>query len=286
MRQIARRFGRDLHCHRATVNRLVNPTTSVFQELQKFSREEKQALLVWLTQQGPFWEDVPEHDPNEWFECNGKIVTETALAEAAYCSTIGIDRPIVSLIPSTWEYSPITVTWLSESSTDIDVDNFWEPLMLETALQRVEPLAGSWTQLETTSRQRFRRLTFTADSFRYLDGQPFVPSAANRILSRLGILDRLMGLVDNAGRWTPEGQLLYQEQFIGRRAGFSDSSDTEKRQFGRELTFRHPVVTGQSLFCTWHGKVNRPPFRIHFSWPVPPGGQLYVVYIGRKITLT
>ncbi len=285
MRDLARRFGRELQCHRATVNRAINPATSMLQALGMFSREERRALMTWLTRRGPFWEDVPVHDPNEWFECNGEIVTDTALAEAAYCSSIGIDRRVVSLMPSQWNDSRINVVWrFALGSTEIEVDNYWEPSALEAGLQQADPPVASWGELEIAARRRFQRLFFAADSFRYLDGQPFVPGAAIRILSRLGVLDRLMGLVDGFGHRTTQGQRLYEDNFTGDRAGFSDSSDTEKREFSRELTFRHPVIDDESLFCTWHGKVNHPPFRIHFSWPTPPGGELYVVYIGLKIT--
>ena len=284
IRNLMGRFGRHLHCHRATAYRMVDSTTSMMQGLQSFRSEERQALLSWLTRQGPFWDDVPVHDPGEWFECNDEIVTGTAVAEAAYCSTIGMDRRVVSLVPSKWEKSPVTVKWVARTATDIEVDNYWQPLDLEAALQRAEPPISSWNQLETISRRRFQLLSFAAESFRRLDGHPFVPGAADRIITRLDVLNRLMGFADAAGRRTPEGQRLFQEHFTGDKAWFSDSSDTEKREFSRELTFQHPLINGESLFCTWHGKVNHPPFRIHFSWPVPPGGQLHVVYVGLKIT--
>ena len=279
MRNIARRFGREVYCHRSALYRTVRPGTPL---LQLLSREQRSITMQWLTRQGPFWEDAPRHDPNEWFECNGDVVTEAGLAEAAYCSTIGMDRRMVSLVPSTWEYSPITVTWWRDdtTSTDIYVGNYWDPPILEADLRQADPAIESWSQLETVSRQRFRQLNFTADSFRHLDGQPFAPGAAIRILSRLDILDRLWA----AGRGSPEGRRLYEDHFTGDNAWFSDSSDTEKRNFTRELTFPSPDIRGESLFCTWHGKVNNPPYRIHFSWPVPPGSQLHVVYIGLKIT--
>ena len=280
MRNIARRFGREVYCHRSALGRSAKPGTPLVQML---SREQQSATILWLTRQGPFWEDAPRHDPNEWFECNGDVVTEAGLAEAAYCSTIGMDRRMVSLIPSTWEYSPITVTWWRDgtTSTDIDLGNYWDPPALEADLRQADPPIESWSQLETVSRQRFQQLNFTANSFRYLDGQPFAPGAAARILSRLDVLDRLWAV----GLGSSEGQRLYENHFTGDRAWFSDSSDTEKSKFRREFTFPSPNPNESPMFCTWHGKVNTPPYRIHFSWPVPPGGQLHVVYVGWKIAL-
>ncbi len=285
IRNAARKFGRELHCHRNTVNSRINPSISVFDALQTFTRDEKRAVLPWLTQRGPFWEDALEHNSNDWLECGGEIVTETAIGEAAYCSSVGIDRRLVSFKPSDWEYSPIAVIILDNGSTDIPVTNYWTQSELETALQGAEPPIASWGQLEAASRGRFQRLRFSSDSFRYLDGQPFVPGAARHILSRLDVLDRLMGAIDNSGRRTPEGHQLYQEHFTGDKAWFSDSSDTEKLEFERGLTFPHPETSSQFLFATWHGKVNNPPFRVHFNWPVSPGEPLYVVYVGRKITI-
>ena len=284
MRRIAREHGRELHCNRNTLNRRINPSTSVFEALQIFTLDQKRNLLQWLTRQGPFWEDMPVHDPSQWLECSGEIVTETAAGEAAYCSTIGIDRRLVSLTPSAWDYSPIVVTMLSDAATVISVHNYWTPPELETALRGLERPVVSWDQLEAAARMRFRRLSFSANSFLPLKGQPFVPGAASRILSRMAVLDSLMGAVDDSGNRTPEGHRLYQDHCTGDKAGFSGSSATEKREFEKELTFPHPDGSGHFLFCTWHAKINHPPFRIHFAWPERTRAPLYVVYIGLKIT--
>ncbi len=286
MRNIARKYSRELHCHRNTVNRRINQSTSVFEALQTFTRDQKRALLTWLTQQGPFWEDMPVHDPNDWLEFRGEIVTDTAVGEAAYCSVVGIDRRLVSLTPSTWEYSPITVTMLANSSTDIPIDNYWASPELEAALQKAEPLITTWSQLENVSIARYQRLKFSRESFRPLDGRPFVHAAAYHIISLLETLDRLMGCVDDLGHRTPTGNRILQDHFTGGNAWFTDSSVTEKHNFRNELTFPHPERPGQYLFCTWHGKVRTEFMRVHFSWPVPAGESLYVVYVGPKITKT
>ena len=202
---------------------------------------------------------LPSMIPNEWFEYNDEPVTEAGLAEAAYCSTIGIDRRMVSLTPSTWEFSPITVTWKRDdaTSTDIDLGNYWDPPTLEADLRQADPTIASWSQLKTVSRQRFRRLNFTANSFRNLDGQPFAPGAAIRILSRLDVLDRLWAV----GLGTSEGQRLYENHFTGDSAWFSDSSDTEKRRFRRELTFPspNPQRAIYVLYVAWKGEHSTVP---------------------------
>jgi hypothetical protein len=50
------------------------------------------------------------------------------------------------------------------------------------------------------------------------------------------------------------------------------------------MTFPHPERVGETLFCPWHGKVQTPQIRIHFSGTTIRHDQpLYVVYIGPKI---
>lgn len=284
LRQLAGSYGRELHSHRNIVNSYITPTTSLHEALQTFPQSEKRSLLQWLTRLGPFWEDTAEHGPDHWMDCGDEIVTETAVGEAAYCQFIGVRRGLVSFVPSRWEYSPITVQIVSDAANEIGVPNYWHPPELEAALREADPPITSWAQLESVSRATFRRLTFSADSFSYLDGQPFAPGAAARILIRLEVLDQLMGSVDVSGQRTAHGNRLYQSHFTGDRAWFSDSSESEKRRFARELTFPNPQITGRPLFCTWHGKINNPPFRIHFAWPESPGAPLYVVYVGLKIT--
>ena len=285
MRGIARSFGRELYAHHNVVNRRIGPELSVFEALQALPRrDEKRAFLQWLTRQGPFWDDEIHHGPDDYLECKDEIVTETAPGEAAYCAIFGADRRLVSFAPSSWEYSPVVVRMSTDTMTDIEVPNYWQPPDLEFVLQQAQPPLASWAELERMSKIRFQRLTFSNDCYRHLDGHPFAPGAAERIISRLEVLNRLMGEVDDGGNRTPEGHRLYQSHFAVDRAWFSDSSDTEKNDFRQQLTFPNPEEPGQYLFCPWHGKINTPPFRIHFAWPERLGAPLFVAYIGLKIT--
>ena len=284
VRNVARRFGREVYCHGSVLNRKVSPNQSMNQAIGSLSREEQSALRAWLTKHGPFWEDMQVHGPDDYLESDDEIVTDTALGEAAFCCISGIDRQLVSFTPSRWNFTPVAVTSVTSDRTIRNITNWWDASALENALQNAEPPVTTWRQLESSSIARFRRLTFSEDSFRPLDGRPFVHAAAHRIISLLSTLDRLMGSVDGSGRRTPEGQRIYQDHFTGANAWFSDSSTSEKSEFENELTFRHPEEPGQWLFCTWHGKVRTEVVRVHFSWPVSSGGPLYVVYVGPKLT--
>ena len=284
LRRVASGYGRELHSHRNIPNGQVSASASLYEALQTFPQSEKRSLLQWLTRLGPFWEDAAEHDPDQLMDCGEEIVTETAVGEAAYCQSIGIGRGLVSFAPSEWEYSPVTVKIGSDFATNVDVPNFLRASDLEAALKEAAPPIASWAQLESVSRSTFKRLMFSDDCFSYLDGQPFAPGPADRIRLRLGVLDQLMGAVDGSGERMAHGHRLYQSHFTGDRAWFSDSSDSEKREFARQLTFPNPHPAGEPLFCTWHGKVNNPPFRIHFAWPEHSKAPLCVVYVGLKIT--
>ena len=284
MRRVARSFGRELYCHWNVVNRQVSPNLSMNQGIRNLTREQQSALRNWLTKRGPFWEDIRQHRPADYLECDGEIVTDTAVGEAAYRAISGIDRQLISFAPSSWQYSPVPVTLVTDGRIKTEVPNWWEETDLANALERAEPPITTWKQLEAISVARYQRLTFSKDSFAPLDGRPFVHAAAYRIISLLNTLDRFMGCVDESGRRTPEGNQILQDHFTGGNAWFTDSSDTEKSDFRNQLTFPHPDMPGSDLVCTWHGKVRTEVIRLHFSWPVPTGQPLYVVYVGPKIT--
>ena len=284
MQRVARQFGRDIHCHRNTANRRINPSTSVFEAVQTFTQNEKRSLLSWLTRHGPFWEDILLHGPDNWLEFDNEIVTDTALGEVAYCSTVGIDRRLVSFIPSIWERTPITVTMLDDNPTEIQVDNYWTAPELEVALSKAESPITTWNQLERVSISQFQRLRFSRDAFHPLRGLSFSPTATAYIKSRLHTLNYVMGCRDESGNFTPEAKQVLDAHLTRGSAEFSDSSTDEKRKFRNELSFPHPDNPGEFLDCTWHGKVKPLLIRLHFRWPVPPGEDLYIVYVGRKIT--
>lgn len=117
-----------------------------------------------------------------------------------------------------------------------------------------------------------------------MDGQPFHSGVADSIVSRLSVLDRLCGCIDERGNRTPEGNDLYTQYFTGDKAWFSDSSPSELAEFASALTFPHPTIPGEYLICSRHGKIKTPQYRIHFSWPIVLGKPVFVVYVGPKIT--
>ena len=217
MRKIAGEFDRKLYAHRNIMNSRVSPAMSLFEALQSLPIDTKRALMPWLTQRGPFWEDIAEHSPNHWLECGDEIVTDTAVGEAAYCATLGIDRRLVSFAPSNWEYDSIDVTIRNGEAIDIAVPNYWQPDHLAVACTYAQAKPKFWSEVGATATTRFQNLTFSVDCFDPLNGQPFDPGAAERILGRLYVLNQLMDAVDDAGQRTPAGHRIYQDHFTGDR---------------------------------------------------------------------
>ena len=244
--------------------------------------------MAWLTKEGPFWEDTRQHTGDDWLECRGEIVTDTAIGEAAYEKLKGSDCGLVSFSPSSWEIARVKVTWCREveglKDASVELENWWNGEALEGALQGREAPVRTWGAVEEICTGRFEGLTFSDDCFEPLKGVPFAESAADRILSLLGILESLSCERNNAGAFTEEGKRIRQEHFTGERALFSDSSKSEKQKFRKNLTFGDPEEPGAILFCPWHGKVSHLTLRLHFYWPPQPGKPVPIVYVGPKIT--
>lgn len=290
MRAVARRFGREVHCNRAFLNIEPMPGVMIQQALQRFPTNERRSVMLWLTRRGPFWDDLRRYGADEWLECEGDIVTDSAVGEAAYRTLHAVECGLISAVPSDWDYSPVDVVWRWRNGAGDDkhtqIRNFRDSRLFGDFLRTATQPIRSWDDLQEASKQRFAKLIFAGDCFDHLSGFPFVQNAAERIVVLLDVLEQFARAFDAVGVLTSKGQQIYQDYFSGNNALFSDSSDTEKRHFRDKLRFPHPSDSQESLFCPWHGKINYPsfPLRIHFSWPIRSGEPVYVVYIGPKIT--
>ena len=288
MRALAKRFDRDIHCHSAVLTRNVFRDVSLQRVIGALPRDEQRAVMWWLTRGGPFWWSDRKHGEDDYLESQGAVVTDSAIAEAAWKALQDVECGLMSFSPSDWNQSPIEVIWRREAEgfddENVAVENFWTVDGLGEKLGRAIPPIQSWTQLQQVSVRDCRRLTFGEECFSPLRGLPFRSSAASRILVLLRILDRFAGAFRADGSRSSEGHRIYQDHFMGDTAVFSDSSSTEKRDFGRQLSFPHPAHPDQTLPCTWHGKVRTMTLRMHFSWPVRRDQPVYVMYIGQKIT--
>jgi len=291
IRRLARRYGRELQCHQSIAQRKVTHDLFMQQAVNRaLSQAKRSAFLQWLTRHGPFWGDERMHGDDDYMVLarDDTLVTESAVGEAAYRLFHDIACGVVSMEHPAWVYSPVAVNWhRNEMPQSIDVGNYWNSVQVETALQDAPaPPLNSWEDLESMAKACCPNLAFSSGAFMPLheQGVPFNESAANQLLQRLTVLRDLKNSSDAAGEYTPQGHEIIQTHFMGDNAWFSDSSDTEKSKFRKELSFRHPKPDGGVLFCTWHGKVKYCQLRIHFSWPVHANRETHVVYVGPKIT--
>jgi hypothetical protein len=286
IRVVAKRHLHALHCHRGLVTGLVTAQKRMPGALKALPLNEQRAIMSWLNQHGPFWDDNRLHDGGDWYECCKDVVTDTALGESAHCLLHGLDRRLVSFYPSNFAYDPIAVERVFDDArrVPIHVRNYWDPGVVETCLAAAPPSLASWGALKTLAVARFTMLRFARDAFDGLQGQPFKQAVAERILVLLDVLNQLTQSVDAAGVRTANGHTIYQQHFTGDKAWFSDSSESEKHDFKEDLTFPHPDTPSRTVFCSWHGKVKSPQYRIHFSWPFTAGGQAFVAFVGPKIT--
>ena len=286
LRKIAGRFGREVHCHRAMLQVAPLPAMSMQHALGRLNRDEQRAALLWLRKSGPFWDDLRRHGPDDWLESRGAIVTDHAVGEVAYRTLHGIESGLIGASPSDWDYSPVKVRWRREAEGRTDrtvaVPNWWLAATLERWMENAPAPTRTWHDVHLRALARFERLIFAADSFEPLSGLPFNQSASARILFLLDTLDKVARETGADGTRTREGQHLYQQYFTGQNALFSDSSDSEKRGFRDQLTFRDPGDPSRTLFCPWHGKERHMTLRVHFSWPMRE--RICVVYAGPKLT--
>ena len=288
MRSIARHWGLDTYCHRRFLEIEPVPGVAMQQAIQQLPRNRARAVLVWFANGGPFWDDNRQHDPDDYMECNGEIVTDSAVGEAAFRKIRGVECGLIGADTPEWDRSPVDVIWRKgdEMQPDLSVSmqNWRSRTALEGSLNETPLSVRSWQELHTAVQRRFAKLYFSPDCFKALDGVPFSRAATDRFVVLFRVLNDLVQEFDDNGRRTAAGHRLYREYFEGYRPAFTDSSDTEKRKFKKELTFQHPEDKDKNLFCPWHGKVTHMTLRLHFSWSGRAGEPLYVVYAGPKLT--
>ncbi len=291
IRRVIRGNGREFFCHRQLRNAKVFGETTMPEAINSLRHEERQAWLAWIIREAPVWDSPPRHSEDDWFETPRGICTATALGESAWCIERGNRRDLVSLDPSDWLFDPVTVTrvFSEHDRRQIELRNHWSVASVTECLDSVPIVLESWENLAQFARSAFTHLWFAANAFEPLDGLPFVRSVAEQIRRHLKVLNELKQLAESEAQGGTRYRDLYDNHFKGDNAWFSDESATNRRDFAQQMTFANPEDPAQRLFCSWHGKPNSPgnfvPIRIHFSWPITAATPLYIVYMGRKLTM-
>jgi hypothetical protein len=245
-------------------------------------------ILQWVSSAGPFWDDDRAANPDDYFHFEGEDVTEQGLGEAARRLALGVPAATFSFPHPTilrFQRTPLRVNHgLAEDPLGFyDVQNCWTPEHVEAAaIQRIH----SWRDLLEIAAGDMKTLILAEGIITQLAPVPFHSGVAEKFLQLLRVLHELAN-ASREGAFSSAAFEIYNKFFTGEKALFTDESETNKRDFAQELTFRDPVdPRGKPLFCSWHGKVKfGGQYRIHFEWPRPKGQRhIKVVYIGPKIT--
>ena len=292
IRKIANAARLELYCGGTLLNTKPINGMTMQQAVGNLDQNQTRTVLIWLSSRGgPFWDRVRQHGVDDYLDSNGNIVTDTAIGEAAYRKLHGKGAGLISLVPSDWAFSPISVTWNREAermeNKTTELDNWWDPETIQADLSNTSLPFTSWDEFHQSAISRFPNLTIADNCFDPLKKIKCNEYKASRFMELLSILNRLAQAFDANGSRTNEGNHLYSNYFVGRKAWFSNSTDQEIIKYRDELTFLNPDNPAESLLCSWHGKVRLQeiPLRIHYYWTMKAGDPVYVVYAGRKLTM-
>jgi hypothetical protein len=287
-RDCATNYRRTLRVPRSIIGRRVVGQADFRQVVQTAGDRNFVSLVIsWIAKNGPFVEDELLRNPGEYLDLSdGTVVTEEVIGEAAARAFNGMPVGLVSFAPSIHQRTPIEVNWHHDdgSTENCDLPNSWDAQEFDHYLEIHRQPPETWTEFIAQLPSRFPNLTFLPDLEQYLDGEPFIPYVVERSFILLDVLNRLKVCFDAEGHRTPEGEDLMNNYFRRERARFSDSSEQEKKdaRFRAAMTFRD--LQEQAIECFWHGKIQTPPYRIHFSYPIEKDAPLYIAYIGDKLT--
>jgi hypothetical protein len=249
----------------------------------------KRQVSEWLAKSRPFWDDSRVINSNDYFAFEADEVTEQGLGEACRRQLLGRSVASFSFTHHRFTGTPLNIQhgW-REPSLDfgqVKIDNFWKIVDLIKVVESLKPEPTNWQEMLQESRQRFTGLIFADNIETVLHPHPFSRCVSQRVFDLLRVLQQLVDESDTQGSLSDTGMELYNQHFAGEKAWFSRSSDSEEREFKSELTFPDPITPSQMLFCSWHGKIKTPQFRVHFQWKRPESQrEIKVVYIGPKIT--
>jgi len=276
---------RELFCSRELHTRPVTPIYN-FRQAVLSDKAIVQPVLAWLTKNGPFWDDDRQNNPEDYFEYLGEDVTDLGLGEATRCQLAEKKSFIVSFSNGGFDYTPVVIVQgLPEDPlATIAVPNIWDFSKLQISALAVIPSPCNWHQMLAQAQIRFDKLIFSPQCIDELMMQPFSAYVAERAFELLRVLNEFMECRNDDGTYTARNQELIDLHFSGTKAWFTDESVTNKRDFKTEMSFPDFERQGKKVFCSWHGKIKTPQYRIHFEWPTIARSTLRIFYIGPKIT--
>lgn len=245
-----------------------------------------QLVLAWLTKFGPFWEDTREFNEDDYFELGGVDVTDLGVGEAARNQIAGRQASCFSFAGGGFDYTPISVQHglIEQPLGTNHIPNIWDLNTLCQIAQATVPAPENWVQMLSQAQGRFDNLLFSPDAIDSLKKEPFSSYVVERVFALLAVLQEFVSCLNEDGSHSDRNHELIAQHFSGVKAWFTDESETNKRDFNDKMSFPDPDNEGEHIFCSWHGKIKSPQYRIHFEWPLPGRSKFRIFYIGPKIT--
>jgi len=245
----------------------------------------KRQLLSWVNKHGPFWEDYRVAHEDDYFECHGIDVTDQGLGE---CARRAMKKLAVCSYSFTGQFnhSPITIQHglVEEPMGSYDINNIWTADALITSARQSLPVPENWAEAIERLIEEYPCLTLSNLIFEQMAPVPYSLGNYYSIRERFRVLENYLDSRDDVGRHTKESNEILINYFQGEKSWFSDSSESEYREFENALSFKDLFNHDIKLF-PFHGKIKTPQLRIHFEWPIAPEcRKIQIVYIGPKLT--
>lgn len=279
-----------LLCSRTLSNQPITPEMTFSKAVSRCDdRNVRSLILAWVSKNGPFWEDDPEDNDDNYFEFGGEDVTDTGIGECARRMIRGKEIAAFSFPGrvNRFTLSPLLVAHgLSDDRiATVPLSNIWclDELMLSVAGAR--PVPRTWREAIERFQKQFTKLLIVDELELDIRMIPFSRCAAERIEQLFWALQKYVESRGSDGRHTDETNEVLRDYFTGGKAWFTDESDSNKSDFKNQLKFVDPEDRVKKLFCPFHGKVKTPQLRVHFPWPLEAEKtRLKICYIGPKIT--
>ncbi|MGD9967955.1 MAG: hypothetical protein AB7T59_15645 [Hyphomonadaceae bacterium] len=261
---------------------------------QSAKRDFKQAVLLWITGDGPFWDDERQAEEDDYFECLSLDVTDHGLGEAARRQKTGADVYSWSFAAGELDFAqtplPVDHGLVEDRKGQYAIPNAWQTDALRSLAEAGRAIPTSWAELFVEARLSFPSLLLPESMERdpRLIREPFARSIAEQALALMGHLQRYMDSRAEDGTATDRSTEIIRQMMsggVGAEPLFTNESDTNLRDFAAALTFPDATRTGERVIASWHGKIRHRHFRMHFVWPVDRSSrQLQLTYLGPKLT--
>lgn len=246
-------------------------------------------VLEWLDKKGPFIDSIREQIENDDFELSDVIVTEYAVGESVRQKIFGNYSALYSLETPKFEFttSPLVVNQIDDNLnvTAHNIDNFWSLEDLEECAKSKASQPTSWDEMLNLSRESFTYLSLSDELIAQLTPHPFNSVICKHVLIYLKILNSVVKSRNERGEYTKKTNEIIRKYFLGDGAKITDESESNKTKFKDDMTFKDPRDLESSLFCSWHAKISKRYFRIHFEFPIKSTQKtMAICYIGPKLT--